>query len=389
MNPPISTTEDDELFLKEMAEQQDGGVVMGRTTGRGGNLSNDANAADDALATGSSSSNNNNSMLLGDILQTLQRSEALLKSVRDENSELRTQLGVLEQQLDRTRENLRDLTARKLLETTSTTLSSSDNTKDDSSPAVSMPVNDAEQDTTTIGGSGGGEGGDYAPTVGASEDDFIMAAAAAANNNSNAISSSGSGPDTNHYPIPWSAVVKGVFTDTTTDTHHTTPTLPVDAIPTADEGGGKHNGSDDDDEECSDDDGCGPWPLWRILDMLSCIPDEQVVCVKKIQLIKAHVSTVLRNYFSSYGHVVTILLLQRKTRSHTSTLPPNMGFVVMSDPNAVKRILHNPEHNIQGNLCETTSFQNKRKVRQAGPGAGSISSPKTADHASGAGGGTL
>ncbi|KAF4673284.1 hypothetical protein FOL46_007563 [Perkinsus olseni] len=280
MNPPISTTEDDELFLKEMAEQQqqDGGVLMGRTTGRGGNLSNDANADDNALATGSSSSsNNNNSMLLGDILQTLQRSEALLKSVRDENSELRTQLGVLEQQLDRTRENLRDLTARKLLETTSTTLSSSDNTKDDSSPAV-MPVNDAEQDTTTIGGpGGGGEGGDYAPTVGASEDDFIMAATAAANNNSNAISSSSSGPDTNHYPIPWSAVVKGVFTDTTTDTHHTT-TLPVDAIPTADEEGGKHDGSDGYDKECSDDDGSGPWPLWRILDMLSCIPDEQLVC---------------------------------------------------------------------------------------------------------------
>ncbi|KAF4711421.1 hypothetical protein FOZ62_030437, partial [Perkinsus olseni] len=165
-----------------------------------------------------------------------------------------------------------DLTARKLLETTSTTLSSSDNTKDDSSPAV-MPVNDAEQDTTTIGGEGG-SGGDYAPTVGASEDDFIMAATAAvaANNNNNAISSPSSGPDTNHYPIPWSAVVKGVVADTTTD--HTTPTLPVDAIPTADEEGGKHNGSVDD-KECSDDDGSGPWPLWRILDMLSCIPDEQ------------------------------------------------------------------------------------------------------------------
>mmetsp|Transcript_10852 Transcript_10852/g.9231 ORF Transcript_10852/g.9231 Transcript_10852/m.9231 type:complete len:90 (+) Transcript_10852:34-303(+) len=79
------------------------------TTGdgkKGDVISVDGTSCDDGI---------NNNMLLSDILDTLQRSERLLKSVRDENSELRSQLGVLEEQLDRTRENLRDLTARKLL----------------------------------------------------------------------------------------------------------------------------------------------------------------------------------------------------------------------------------------------------------------------------------
>mmetsp|Transcript_10852 Transcript_10852/g.9230 ORF Transcript_10852/g.9230 Transcript_10852/m.9230 type:complete len:97 (-) Transcript_10852:266-556(-) len=55
----------------------------------------------------------------------------------------------------------------------------------------------------------------------------------------------------------------------------------------------------DDNEEVDADaagdkaDESGPWPLWRILDMLSCIPDEQVICVKKIQLIKGDVVIIV------------------------------------------------------------------------------------------------
>ncbi|EER02477.1 hypothetical protein Pmar_PMAR004840 [Perkinsus marinus ATCC 50983] len=364
MNPPISTTEDDELFLKEFvaaAEQHEGGAVA--AVGRHGDCSSDDDAS---LVTPET----NNNMILGDILQTLQRSETLLRSVREENSELRMQLGILEQQLDRTRENLRDLTARKLLETTSTTVSPTTTTTGEAdSTAIPVDteqeiVDDAVRGTTN----GDGNGGGYPSPVGARETDFIMASSANANNGttSSPRSTDSTNPESN-FTIPWSSVVKGVFTDTTPPTkndHTATPTIPVDVFPTVGAESDKKRDSFDKGYGSvdNDHDGSGPWPLWRILDMLSCIPDEQVVCVKKIQLIKANVSTVLNKYFSSYGHVVTILLLQRKTRSHTSTLPPNMGFVVMSDPDAVRRILHDPEHNIQGNLCETTSFQNKRKV---------------------------
>ncbi|EER00458.1 hypothetical protein Pmar_PMAR018342 [Perkinsus marinus ATCC 50983] len=339
MNPPISTFEDDELFLKEVvaavaAERQDGGAVA--TMGRhGGSFYDDADGDTDAALVTTTDTNNN--ILLGDILQTLQHSEALLRSVREENSGLRTHLGILEQQLDRTRENLRDLTARKLLESTSITLSPPTTTTVKADSTI-IPVN-MEQDTAeddAIRGTANSADNDvaYSHTVGASEDH------SASVNTRRSSSTRTTTKPVNNFTISWSSVVKGELTDTTTtDNEHTaTPTtIPVDAIPTMGEESDRKYDSVDEEYGSGDHDD----------DMLACIPDEQVVCVKKIQLIKANVSTVLHKYFSSYGHVVTILLLQRKTRSHTSTLPPNMGFVVMSDSDAVRRILHNPEHNIQ------------------------------------------